>query len=315
MLSKKQPLIRLAIHGGAGALRREIRSAEKAAACEKALRAALRAGYTILKKDGPALEAVQAAVRMLEDTPLFNAGRGSVLNRDGAVEMDAAIMDGRTLRAGAVAGVTLPRNPIDAARAVMERSDHVMLVGPGADAFCRECGLPLELPAYFITEERVREWRKLQKGAPTQRGAAAPSKPPKHGTVGAVALDRAGNLAAATSTGGMLNKHPGRVGDSPLIGAGTYADNAACAVSCAGYGEIFIRAVAAHHIAALTAAAGLPLVEAVRRTLARIAALGGDGGVIALDPKGNLELQCNSEGMFRGWTDNRGALHTAVFGS
>lgn len=306
-------MIRIAIHGGAGAINRANITPEKGQHYKRVLQESLAAGYAVLQKRGSALDAVEAAVRLLEDSPLFNAGRGSVLTHAGTVEMDAAIMDGQTRHAGAVAGITEVRNPITAARAVMEHSPHVLLVGAGAHAFCREQGLPTEPPEYFKTEERVRQWQALCESGQIVVDHAAESATEKHGTVGAVALDCHGNIAAATSTGGMTNKKYGRVGDSPLIGIGTYAHNATCAVSATGYGEYFIRAVCAHDIAAMMQYGGFSLREAAQRTLHTIASLGGDGGVIALDAQGNVELLYNSTGMYRGWSDENGQFHTAIF--
>lgn len=307
--------MRIAIHGGAGAISRENITAEKEEQCRMVLLESLTNGYGILQQGGTALDSVEAAVKVLEDSPLFNAGRGSVLTHAGTVEMDAAIMDGKTLQAGAVASITETRNPIGAARAVLEHSDHVLLMGLGANAFCRERLLPVEPAEYFKTEERIRQWQALRETGQAWVDHTAESIEQKHGTVGAVAVDQYGNLAAATSTGGMTNKKYGRVGDSPLIGIGTYADNATCAVSATGYGEYFIRAVCAHDIAAMIKYGGLSLHDAVQRSLSTIAKLGGDGGVIAVDAKGNLELFYTSAGMYRGWSDKTGQLHTAIFGA
>lgn len=309
----KRHNIRIAIHGGAGTLRRELFTPERQVLYRTALRASLETGYEVLKQNGSALDAVEAAVVTLEDSPLFNAGKGSVLTHMGMIEMDAAIMDGNTLGAGAVAGIQSARNPIRAARAVMEQSDHVLLVGSGADEFCRERGIPIEGQEYFKTEHRVRQWELLHDSDKTFLDHTAESLERKYGTVGAVALDAEGNVAAATSTGGMTNKRYGRVGDSPLIGIGTYAANASCAISATGYGEYFIRAVCAHDIAAMMEYGGMPLREAVTKNLDKIAALGGDGGVVAVNTAGDICLLFNSEGMYRGWSDEKGELHTAIF--
>lgn len=257
-----------------------------------ALAAALRGGYAVLEDGGSSLDAVAAAVVVLEDAPLFNAGRGASLNDAGEVELDASVMDGATGKAGAVACARRVRNPILAARAVMDGTRHVMLAGAAADQFARAAGLPLAAPGYFLTPERERDLERAQFSRP---GNAAS----RHGTVGAVALDRFGNLAAATSTGGYTNKMAGRVGDSPLIGAGTYAD-ATCAVSTTGVGEYFIRAAAAHDVAARMRYLGESLVQAARRALARVAALGGDGGLIAVDCTGRVAMPFLTEGMYRG---------------
>jgi L-asparaginase / beta-aspartyl-peptidase len=271
----------LALHGGAGVMRRDKAGAPHRAALE----AALEAGYDILRAGGRSLDAVAAAVSVLEDSPLFNAGRGSCFNAKGEIEMDASIMDGATLAAGAVAAVRRIRNPVLAARAVMEKSPHVLLAGKGAEEFARQHALKLVSNRYFRTEERL---------AALKRGLAR-----HHGTVGAVALDRHGNLAAATSTGGYTGKLPGRIGDSPLIGAGTYADNATCAVSGTGWGEAFIRVALAHEVSARMRHLKEPLQKAARAALMRISRIGGDGGLIAVDRRANIAMPFNSEAMFR----------------
>jgi beta-aspartyl-peptidase (threonine type) len=298
----------IAIHGGAGAVPRAALSAEREQLYRAGLAAALDGGYAVLEAGGSSLEAVASAVRILEDDPLFNAGRGAALTRDGAVELDAAIMDGKHMRAGAVASVRHVRNPVDLARHVMEKSRHVLLVGPGAEEFALEEGLQLVPNRYFRTAERLEQ---LQA---EQRGEHVSDIVPPTGTVGAVARDAAGNLAAATSTGGMTNKRPGRVGDSPIIGAGTYAKNGVCAVSATGHGEYFIRAVAAHHVCAAVEHRGLPLEEAVRELLHEILrALGGDGGVISIDHAGRIVMDFSTEGMFRGARDSNGRRDLAIY--
>jgi len=251
----------------------------------KALESALDAGHRILAGDGASLDAVTAAVVALEDDPLFNAGRGAVYNAAGKHELDASIMDGATLRAGAVAAVSRIRNPLLAARAVMEKSPHVLLAGKGAEQFARKHGLVLVSQSYFHSSARREAWKKGLKG--------------HHGTVGAVALDRRGNLAAATSTGGYTGKLPGRVGDSPLIGAGTYADNSTCAVSGSGWGEAFIRVALAHEVSARMRHRGEDVVQASKAALKSLVPLKGDGGLIALDGRGNIAMPFNSEGMLR----------------
>jgi L-asparaginase / beta-aspartyl-peptidase len=277
----------LVIHGGAGAMPRSEMSADREKAYRAGLGTALDAGFAILERGGSSLDAVVEVVRILEDDPQFNAGRGAVLNHYGLAELDAALMDGRDLRAGAVAAVSHVRNPILLARAVMERSVHVMLIGAGAEEFALENGVALVPNTYFHTEHRKRQ---------LERAKARVS-----GTVGAVALDAGGNLAAATSTGGMENKRFGRVGDSPIIGAGTYADNTSCAVSGTGHGEYFIRSAVAHDICARVAYARTPLQQAAREVIQqKLKKLGGTGGVIALDPRGNVAMEFNTEGMFRG---------------
>lgn len=304
-------MIKIAIHGGAGAIQRDTLPPDKEALYKETMLCSLEAGYKILSDGGAALDAVEAAVVVLEDSPLFNAGRGSVLTHAGTVELDAAIMEGQTLGAGAVAGVHDIRNPIKAARAVMEQSGHVLLIGEGASLFAREVGLAVETQEYFKTELRVRQWEMLKQTNSVALDHSAREE--KHGTVGAVALDSRGNLAAATSTGGMTNKKYGRVGDSPLVGCGTYANNHTCAISATGYGEYFIRAVSAYDISAMMEYGGLPLCDAVQRSLDKIAALGGDGGLIGIDRQGNVVLNYNSAGMYRGWSDEFGSLKTAIF--
>ena len=289
----------IAIHGGAGTAPRRAMSAAARRRYQHGLERALEAGHAVLARGGASLDAVCAAVVELEDSPLFNAGRGAVYNADGKHELDAGVMDGATLAAGAVAAVGRIRNPVLAARAVMERSAHVLLVGRGAERFASRCGLKMERPAYFHTEARLAAWKRRQKG--------------HHGTVGAVALDRAGNLAAATSTGGYTGKLAGRVGDSPLIGAGTYADNSACAVSGTGLGEAFIRAVLAHDVAARMRYGGESLASASSKALATVARLGGDGGLIAVDPRGRIVMPFHSEGMYRACVDSAGRRIVAIF--
>jgi beta-aspartyl-peptidase (threonine type) len=295
----------IAVHGGSGAITRASLTLEREREYRAALAQALVAGQRVLSGGGSALDAVTASVMAMEDSPLFNAGRGAVLTSAATVEMDASVMDGRDRRAGAVAGVTRVRNPVAAARAVMERSPHVLLAGRGADEFARAQGLALAEPAYFRTEERLRQLRRVQEGGPAE--------PDKHGTVGAVALDRAGNLAAATSTGGTTNKRPGRVGDSPLVGAGTWAENATVAVSATGTGEMFIRSAAAHEVAALVRLRGLSPQEAADASLARVAAIGGRGGLVVLDRSGVPAFSFTTEGMFRGFARGDGAPEVMVF--
>jgi len=269
------------------------------------LRRALAAGRNVLAAGGSALDAVTRAVVALEDDPLFNAGRGSVFTAAGTQEMDASIMDGRDHRAGAVAGILGPRNPVLAARGVMEHSDHVLLIGEGALAFCREHRIAFAEPGYFSTDERRRELRDaLEKRSRDAVGA---------GTVGAVARDRNGNLAAATSTGGMTGKMTGRVGDSPIIGAGTYADNATCAVSATGHGEFFIRYGAGFEIATRMRHAGQSLQQAAQAVVEALAKFGGRGGVVAVDHTAALVLPFNTAGMYRGYVRADGAIHTAIW--
>jgi L-asparaginase / beta-aspartyl-peptidase len=302
----------LAVHGGAGTILRRNMTPEREAAYHAGLRRALEAGRIILVEGGTALDAVTAAVMALEDEPLFNAGRGAVYTSAGQQEMDAAIMDGRERAAGAVAGICGPRNPILAARAVMEHSSHVLLIGEGAMNLCREQGLAMEDPSYFHTAQR---WEALQQTlAQRQSGADDQDESRKHGTVGAVARDRNGHLAAATSTGGMTAKSPGRVGDSPVIGAGTWADDETCAVSATGHGEIFIRYAASHEIASRLRYAGQSLEEAARAVVTDVLApAGGSGGVIAVDRTGAVSLPFNCSGMYRGYVRGDGILRTAIY--
>jgi beta-aspartyl-peptidase (threonine type) len=325
------------LHGGAGVIERAKMTPEKETAYRASLGEALDAGAKVLHHGGSSLDAVETVIRILEDDPLFNAGRGAVFSADGKNELDAAIMDGATLKAGAVAGVTRTRHPISLARAVMEKSPHVMLIGPGADSFAAQNGLEMVDPAYFFTENR---WKSLveqlqKEGRPVpQRPAGVPEPPPAtpptkpsvaiqvdespgahiHGTVGVVALDRQGNIAAGTSTGGLQAKMPGRVGDSPIIGAGTYASNASCAVSATGSGEFFIRLGVAREVCNLVAFKGLPLQEAADQVIHKeLEALHGDGGVIAVTPDGQLAWSFNTPGMFRARVREGGKPTIAIY--
>jgi isoaspartyl peptidase/L-asparaginase-like protein (Ntn-hydrolase superfamily) len=302
----------LALHGGAGTVPPGSVSPERQAAYHRGLAACLRAGHAVLAKGGSALDAVTAAVMALEDDPLFNAGHGAVLTTDGRPEMDAAMMSGVDRAAGAVAGITGPRNPVLAARAVMEHSPHVLLIGEGALRFCRAQGLDFMPETYFLTPGRVKaletELARRASGAPDTRSDAD-----RHGTVGAVARDAAGNLAAATSTGGLTAKLPGRVGDTPVIGAGTFADNATCAVSATGQGEIFIRYAAAHDISARIAYLGESLESAAGTVLTALGQVGGSGGLIAVDAAGNVAMPFNGDGMYRGRIGADGVPYTAIW--
>lgn len=288
----------IAIHGGAGTILQSSMTAEMQTKYEAALNEALNSGYTILEKGGAALDAVEAAVESLENCPLFNAGRGSVFNHNGKHEMDAAIMDGATLAAGAVSAVSNVKNPVVLARTIMDRSEHVMLFGAGAEEFALAAGLDFEPDEYFYNEMRYRQWQEaLEEGR-----VSLDHTEKKFGTVGAVALDINGNLAAATSTGGMTNKKFGRVGDSPIIGAGTYANNDTCAVSCTGHGELFIRTVVGHDISCLMEYKGLSLQEACDVLVHdKLVKIGGEGGLIAVDKDGRVAMPFNSEGMYRGY--------------
>jgi L-asparaginase / beta-aspartyl-peptidase len=286
----------LAVHGGAGTLPRAEMSAERELKYRAGLAAALDAGYAVLQARGTSLDAVTRAVMALEDNPLFNAGVGSVFTLDGRNELDASIMDGRTLKAGAVCGVTHIRNPIELARTVMEHSEYVMLSGEGAEEFALSRGLALVPRSYFYTAER---WRQLERIRGGDSGLSALTI--SHvGTVGAVALDLEGRLAAATSTGGMTGKRYNRIGDSPIIGAGTYADDRSCAVSATGHGEVFIRAAVAHDICSRMRFGGRTLSAAVREVVqGELTQLQGEGGVVAIDRNGEISMEFNSEGMFR----------------
>jgi beta-aspartyl-peptidase (threonine type) len=302
----------LAIHGGAGTMLRAAMDADTEAAYQAGLAAALHAGHRVLAAGGLALDAAVAAVMTLEDDLLFNAGRGAVYTKAGTQEMDAAVMDGRNRAAGAVAGIFGPRHPVLAARAVMERSEHVLLIGAGALAFCRAQGLEFADPAWFASDRR----RAALAAELVRRAAAAPDTRDdmaKHGTVGAVACDAAGNIAAATSTGGMTAKLPGRVGDSPIFGAGTWADNATCAVSATGHGELFIRWAAAHEIASRMRHRGEDVETAADVVVAELDAVGGSGGLIAIDRAGRIALPFNSGGMYRGRIGPDGVAWTAIW--
>jgi beta-aspartyl-peptidase (threonine type) len=302
----------LVIHGGAGVIARNRMTAEREAACHAALDRVLAAGGAVLEGDGSALDAVTAAVCALEDEPLFNAGRGAVYTRDGTQEMDASIMDGRDRRAGAVAGVFGPRNPIRLARCVMETTPHVLMIGEGALAVGRSAGIETEDESYFFTQER---WDSLQSTLRMEAaGTLDDDASRRHGTVGAVALDRDGNLAAATSTGGMTAKRAGRVGDSPVIGAGTLADNRSCAVSATGDGEVFLRLCVAHEIDARIRLGGETLEKAAGDVVGSdLGALGGSGGLVAVGRDGSIATPFNCEGMYRGWITDGGSRETKIY--
>jgi len=305
----------LVIHGGAGTINRKNMTPEREREYRAALEQALRTGQAVLARGGSSLDAVEATVRFMEDSPLFNAGKGAVFTHEGRNELDAAIMDGKTRKAGSVAGVTIIKNPISAARAVMEKSKHVMMAGRGAELFATKMGLEIVDPSYFWTERR---WKALQDELLKEQQPQASlvtADENRFGTVGAVALDQSGNLAAATSTGGTTNKMYGRIGDSPIIGAGTYADNETCAVSATGAGEFFIRWTVSYDIAALMKYRGLSVQEAadqvVNKTLKAVP--GAEGGVIALDRNGNFATPFNSEGMYRGWIGVDGVPHVEIY--
>jgi beta-aspartyl-peptidase (threonine type) len=306
--AEERPRWSIAIHGGAGTMARETMSAERQADYRDALAAARDAGAAVLDKGGTALDAVVAAVRILEDDPKFNAGRGAVFTHNGTIELDASIMDGATRAAGAVAAVTHTRNPIALARAVMEKSPHVFLAGQGANEFSREQGLEQVDPEWFATPERRRQLEEIK-----ARKLGGFDAELKYGTVGAVAVDTQGHVAAATSTGGMTGKRWGRVGDSPVIGAGTYADDRACAVSATGAGEYFIRAAVAHEICARMRLKGESAQAAADAVIADVGALGGSGGVIVAAPDGSTAFSFNTPGMYRARADSGGRREAAIF--
>ena len=302
----------LAIHGGAGVMPRDRMTPQREAQHHAALARVLDAGEAVLSQDGTALDAVTAAVCALEDEPLYNAGRGAVFTRDGRQEMDAALMDGRDRSAGAVAGLFGPKNPVLAARAVLERTSHVLMIGDGALSIAREAGLAFRDADYFRTPER---WDALQQTLRMERAGKLDDDPARrHGTVGAVARDRHGALAAATSTGGMTAKRSGRVGDSPIIGAGTFADNATCAISATGDGEMFLRLCVAHEIDARIRLAGVSMEHAAERVvLTDLTAMGGSGGLIAVARDGTVAMPFNCEGMYRGWIVEGHGRQTAIY--
>jgi beta-aspartyl-peptidase (threonine type) len=296
----------LAIHGGAGTILRSTMTAQKEKAYREALNLALENSYNILRDGGTALDAVELAVCCLEDSPLFNAGKGSVFSAEGKHEMDASIMEGNHCKAGAVCSVEGLRNPIRLARRVLEKSEHVMLANKGAEQFAKEQGFVFEKADYFHDEYRFQQWQALRGSDKFQLDHSS-KKDEKFGTVGAVALDCYGNLAAATSTGGMTNKKYGRIGDSPIIGAGTYANNQTAAISCTGSGEFFIRGVVAYDVSCLIEYKGLNLKDACREVVHhRLKRLEGDGGLIAIDAEANIVLDFNTEGMYRGWINHQG---------
>ncbi len=303
----------IAIHGGAGTILKTKMTGKKAKVYQQTLQRAYTAGYVILEKKGSALEAVQEAITILEDSPLFNAGRGSVFNHDGQIAMDAALMDGKKLKAGAIAGVPNIKNPIRMAAHIMKHSNHILLSGEGALAYAKHHGLALEPQSYFETEDRYQQYQKALAKDEFLLDHD-PSTDEKFGTVGAVALDRKGNLAAGTSTGGMVNKKYGRIGDSPLIGVGTYAHNDSCAISCTGHGEYFMRTVVAHEVAARMRYGKQTLEEAAQQVIQEVLPkIGGRGGLIGMDTKGNLVLCFNSRGMYRGFKHSNGTEFVGIF--
>lgn len=295
----------IVIHGGAGNILPTHFTKEQETLYHQKMQEALKTGYDILEKGGSAVDAVVAAIKILEDSPLFNAGKGSVYNSKGQIEMDASIMEGKELKAGAVAGIQRIKNPIESAKLVMEQTPHVLIIGKGAENLWLAKGNELVDTSYFYDEKRWKQWKENQKK----------KKQIKHGTVGAVALDKNGNLAAGTSTGGMMDKMPGRVGDSPIIGAGTYANNQTCAISCTGHGEYFIRYAVAHTVHAKMKYQNKTIKEAVHEILFdELLPAGGTGGIIGIDKNGNIVMDFNTTGMYRAWKLSSGEEGTAIFG-
>lgn len=304
---EKVPEYVLVIHGGAGTILKENMTKEQEVEYLSALQKALAAGENVLKENGTAMGAVMMAVMTMEDSPLFNAGKGSVFNENGVNEMDAAVMDGENHKAGAVASVHTIKNPILAAYTVMTETEHVMLIGEGAEKFAAQQSLTMEEPSYFFTENRWQAYLKAKENAEKR-------KVEKFGTVGAVALDKHGNLAAATSTGGRTYKMAGRVGDSPIIGAGTYADNETCAISATGHGEFFIRNVVAYDISALMKYKGYTLAQAADSVvMVKLKSQGAEGGIIAVDKNGNFSMTFNTPGMYRGYINSFGEMETLIY--
>jgi L-asparaginase / beta-aspartyl-peptidase len=309
----------LVLHGGAGTILKENMSPELEKQYLAKMEEALEKGYDTLSKGGKSSDAVVIAIMVLEDSPLFNAGKGSVFTADGKNEMDASIMDGKTLKSGAVAGVRKIKNPITAAKCIMDNSEHVMMVGEGAEKFAQKCKCEFADSAYFYTEKRYQQLLKAKQSDKTEIDHGSPSndkdlKDKKHGTVGIVALDIYGNLCAGTSTGGMTNKKFGRVGDSPIIGAGTYANNKTCGVSCTGHGEYFIRSVAAYDVSALMEYKGFTLEQAANEVInKKLKDMGGDGGMIAMDKNGNIAMPFNTPGMYRAYKKSNGKKELLIY--
>ncbi len=319
-LQKPANTFGIVIHGGAGTILKENMTPEKEAAYKSKLEEAIKVGHTILKNGGTSLEAVEKTINVLEDSPLFNAGKGAVFTNEGTNELDASIMDGSNLNAGAVAGVKTVKNPINLAREVMLNSPHVMLSGKGAAQFATERGLEIVDPKYFHTENRMKALQKVKKAPDHPDAKSATSfydpiiKDSKFGTVGCAALDKNGNLAAGTSTGGMTNKKWNRIGDSPIIGAGTYANNATCAVSSTGWGEYFIRGMVAYDISAMMEYKGISLKEATAEVIQKkLTALGGTGGIVAIDHQGNVSMEFNTAGMYRATMNADGELKVGIY--
>lgn len=313
MAQKEEKVYGIVIHGGAGVITREKLTPDVEMAYKAALQEVIDTCFKKIAQGESAMEVACFAVSMMEDNPLFNAGRGSVLNEKGAVEMDASVMDGKSGKAGSVAGISRVKNPVLLAREVMMHSPHVMLIGNGAEEFAKERGLPLKKKSYFLTEERVKQWHQHKKNRKIDLDHS-PGK--KYGTVGAVVLDKSGNIAAATSTGGMSNKKYGRVGDSPIIGAGTYAENGVCGISCTGHGEYFIRYVVAYDVAARMKYRGMSLSEAAHEVIHQVLLpRRGEGGLIGLDAKGNIVVEFNTAGMYRAARSSRGEQWVKIYGN
>ena len=314
-----KPTFGIVIHGGAGTILRANMTPEQETGYRIVLAQAIEVGHTILKNGGSSKEAVEKTINVMEDSPLFNSGKGAVLNSEGTIELDASFMDGSNLDAGAIAGVRTIKNPISAAIKVMENSPHVMLSGKGADTFAAEQGLEIVSPEYFYTKRRINALMRVKENEAKKKGLTSNVedvflKHQRYGTVGCVALDLNGNLAAGTSTGGMTNKKWNRIGDAPIIGAGTYANNATCAISATGWGEYFIRSVVAYDISALMEYKGLSIQEAARTVIQdKVAQLGGDGGIIGIDQQGNVAMEMNTLGMYRAHMDSKGKLTVKIY--
>ncbi len=316
-VSKKEQNFGIVIHGGAGTILKKNMTDSLENAYKEKLKEAITTGHTILKNGGTSIEAITATINIMEDSPLFNSGKGSVFTHEETNELDASIMDGATLNAGAVAGVTHIKNPINLALEVMNNSPHVLLAGAGAEEFARQQGFEMMDPSYFYTEKRFQSLQKVKEKEKQNKSVSFEDpfiKDSKFGTVGCVALDQHGNLAAGTSTGGMTNKRWNRIGDSPIIGAGTYANNATCAVSSTGWGEYFIRAMVAHDISAMMEYKGITLQEAAKEVIQnKVPALGGDGGIVAIDKNGNIAMEFNTAGMYRAHMNAEGELTIKIY--
>lgn len=316
---KPEPTFGIVIHGGAGTILRKNMTPEKEQEYRAVLAEAIQVGHRILKAGGSSQEAVEKTIHVMEESPLFNAGKGAVLNAEGSIELDASFMRGDNLDAGAISGVKTIKHPISAAIQVMEASPHVMLSGGGADTFAAEQGLEIVAPEYFFTERRINALKRVQEAAAAKKTSWTPEERnflehQRYGTVGCVALDLSGNLAAGTSTGGMTNKNWNRIGDAPIIGAGTYANNATCAISATGWGEFFIRSVVAHDISALMEYKGLTIQEAAYEVIHnKVAKLGGDGGVVGIDRNGKPMMEMNTPGMYRAHMDAAGNLEVKIY--